>query len=73
MDLDRFKKGLKHNDYDYVRDIIESYTEQNGENHLFTGACTRILQAELGRSENHLAHVIRLAGNKNSNTNSATI
>jgi len=65
VDLDRFKKGLLHHDYDYVIDIFKNYTEKKqDENPLFVYSCCNILRTEIKRSEYHLKNIIRRTGNK---------
>ncbi|GAB1862853.1 Chitin-binding type-2 domain-containing protein [Camponotus japonicus] len=43
MDLERFEKGLIHEDYNYVIDILKSYTEKR-ESELFVNKCCLILR-----------------------------
>ncbi|KAL6262909.1 hypothetical protein P5V15_005698 [Pogonomyrmex californicus] len=59
VDLDRFKKGLEHKDYDYVIDILKKYVEKQNETPLFIRSCCNILRKEVTRSEYHLANIIR--------------
>ncbi|XP_039314559.1 uncharacterized protein LOC105193856 isoform X2 [Solenopsis invicta] len=61
VDLDRFKKGLLHQDYDYVIEILKKYAEKQDENTLFIRSCCKILQTEVKRSEYHLANIVRRA------------
>lgn len=68
VDLERFKKGLMHQDYDYVIDILKEYTEKQDEIPLFVHCCCTVLRAEVKRSEFHLANIIHLTGNKYFNT-----
>lgn len=68
MDLDRFKKGLLHQDYDYVIKIFKKYAEKQDESPLFVRSCCSILRTEVKRSEYHLANIMRRAGNKYFNT-----
>jgi len=64
VDLDRFKKGLLHHDYDYVINILKNYAEKQDENPLFVRSCCNILRTEVKRSEYHLKNIIRRTGNK---------
>lgn len=66
MDLERFKKGLIHNDYAYVINILKIYAED--EDDLFVRCCCNILRKEIERSEKHLTNIIDLTGNKYFNT-----
>ncbi|XP_018352292.1 PREDICTED: uncharacterized protein LOC108754466 [Trachymyrmex septentrionalis] len=59
VDLDRFKKGLLHHDYDYVINILKNYTEKQDESPLFVHSCCNILRTEVKRSEYHLRNIIR--------------
>ncbi|XP_018360746.1 PREDICTED: uncharacterized protein PF14_0093-like [Trachymyrmex cornetzi] len=59
VDLDRFKKGLLHHDYDYVINILKNYTEKQDESPLFVRSCCNILRTEVKRSEYHLRNIIR--------------
>ncbi|XP_011701501.1 PREDICTED: protein PFC0760c-like isoform X2 [Wasmannia auropunctata] len=62
VDLDRFKKGLLHNDYDYVIKILRKYAEKEDdkqENTFFVRACCTILRTEVKRSDQHLKNIIR--------------
>lgn len=68
MDLDRFKKGLTHHDYDYVINILKSYAERQDETSLFVRSCCSMLRAEIKRSEYHVANIVRRTGNKYFNT-----
>ncbi|EZA59675.1 hypothetical protein X777_16658 [Ooceraea biroi] len=69
-DLDRFKKGLTHKDYDYVIDILKSYMEKSGENSLFVRSCCTILRAEIKHSKYHLEQIIQRTGKLYFNTHS---
>ncbi|XP_036138851.1 uncharacterized protein PF11_0213 isoform X1 [Monomorium pharaonis] len=71
VDLDRFKKGLSHQDYDYVIKILKKYAEKD-ENTFFVHSCCKILRTEVKRSEYHLANIIRRTGNKYFNTTQST-
>ncbi|XP_071563681.1 uncharacterized protein [Temnothorax nylanderi] len=59
VDLERFKKGLIHHDYDYVINILKNYSEMQDETTLFVRSCCSILRTEVKRSEYHLANIIR--------------
>ncbi|XP_071626837.1 uncharacterized protein [Temnothorax longispinosus] len=59
VDLERFKKGLLHQDYDYVINILKNYSEMQDETTLFVRSCCSILRTEVKRSEYHLANIIR--------------
>ncbi|XP_050448925.1 metacaspase-2-like isoform X3 [Cataglyphis hispanica] len=58
MDLERFEKGLIYEDYDYVIDILKSYTEKR-ESELFVSKCCLVLQ-NVKRSEYHFKNILRL-------------
>lgn len=69
VDLERFKKGLLHHDYDYVISILKNYSEaKQDETSFFTRSCCSILRTEVKRSEYHLTNIIRRTGNKYFNT-----
>ncbi|XP_011875751.1 PREDICTED: uncharacterized protein LOC105566399 isoform X2 [Vollenhovia emeryi] len=59
VDLEGFKKGLLHHDYDYVINMLKSYAEKQDDTPLYTRSCCKKLQTEIKRSEYHLANVIR--------------
>ncbi|XP_070170436.1 repetitive organellar protein-like [Polyergus mexicanus] len=58
MDLERFEKGLIYEDYDYVIDILKSYTKKR-ESELFVSKCCLILQ-KVKRSEYHFKNLLKL-------------
>lgn len=62
MDLERFEKGLIHEDYNYVIDILKNYTEKR-ESELFVSKCCLILR-NIKRSEYHLKNILTLTGNQ---------
>lgn len=68
VDLERFKKGLIYQDYDYVIHILKEYTEKQDETPLFVRSCYNILRREVKRSEYHLANIINRTGNTYFNT-----
>lgn len=70
MDLERFKKGLLHKDYDYVIDILKAYTERPDEHPIFVRSCCSILRAEVKRSEYHLKQIIQRTGKTYFNSSS---
>ncbi|XP_011149412.1 putative uncharacterized protein DDB_G0282133 isoform X3 [Harpegnathos saltator] len=63
VDLDRVKQGLKHQDYDYVIDILEEYTEKQDAN-LFVRSCCNMLRTEIKRSDHHLINIIQRTDKK---------
>lgn len=63
IDLNRIKQGLEHQDYDYVIDVLQTYTEKSDKS-LHTCSCYNKLRKEIKRSEYHLANIIRLTGDK---------
>lgn len=67
MDLERFEKGLIYEDYDYVIDILKSYTKKR-ESELFVSKCCLILQ-KVKRSEYHFKNILKLTGNQYFNKN----
>ncbi|XP_025263596.1 uncharacterized protein LOC105259189 [Camponotus floridanus] len=58
MDLERFEKGLIHEDYNYIIDILKNYTEKR-ESELFVSKCCLILR-NIKRSEYHLKNILTL-------------
>ncbi|KAL0129526.1 hypothetical protein PUN28_001648 [Cardiocondyla obscurior] len=60
-DLDRFKRGLLHEDYNYVINILKFYAEKQDESPLFVRSCCKILQREIDRSAHHLKNIVSQA------------
>ncbi|XP_032691072.1 protein dopey homolog PFC0245c-like isoform X2 [Odontomachus brunneus] len=56
-DLERLKKGLEHEDYNYVIDILEEYAGKQDSN-LFVRACCNMLRTEIKRTDHHLINII---------------
>lgn len=61
VDLERFKKGLEHEDYSYVVSILQDYVEKQDER-WFVRACCNIFRTEVKRSDYHLTNIIQLTG-----------
>ncbi|XP_014480408.1 PREDICTED: uncharacterized protein LOC106747425, partial [Dinoponera quadriceps] len=58
LDLKIVKRGLVHEDYDYIIQVLKRYTQKEDANY-FIHSCCNMIRTEIKRSDHHLKNIIQ--------------